>query len=169
MFFDDVYRTAFYILRDQELAKDTAHDTFIKAFEKVDTIEDHSKIKAWLRVIASRTAIDLLRKKNNWNSKMDYGAEVEGDYLPASLREDQVEMKVLQNLSKQILLKGIEELTPEARQILYMRYKLDMKLEDIAKETDLPIGTVKARLFRTHQKLSKILTEKYQLRGEDAL
>jgi RNA polymerase sigma factor (sigma-70 family) len=120
-------------------------------------------------VIASRTAIDLLRKKKNWNTKIDYQTEIESDYLPAAYQESLVELTVQHNFSNRILVKGIEELSPDARQLLYMRYILELKLEEIANEIGVPIGTVKGRLFRIHQKLSKILTEKYQLRGEDAL
>ncbi len=58
-----VYHAAQKVLRDPQLAEDAAQETFIKAYRNLDKLEDVSKAGAWLATIASRTAIDMLRKE----------------------------------------------------------------------------------------------------------
>jgi RNA polymerase sigma-70 factor (ECF subfamily) len=59
----EIYSYLARMLRDNELAADVAQDTFVKAFRAFDTLEDPSKARAWLYQIASRTALDELRRR----------------------------------------------------------------------------------------------------------
>lgn len=59
----EIYSYLARMLRDNEMAADLAQDTFVKAFRAFDTLEDPAKARAWLYQIASRTALDELRRR----------------------------------------------------------------------------------------------------------
>jgi RNA polymerase sigma-70 factor (ECF subfamily) len=59
----EIYSYLARMLRDNELAADLAQDTFVKAFRAFDSLEDPAKARAWLYQIASRTALDELRRR----------------------------------------------------------------------------------------------------------
>ncbi|MEH7385649.1 RNA polymerase sigma factor [Bacillus sp. JJ1521] len=60
-----LFRISYSITRDVHMAEDVVHETFIKAINKIDTIEDNRKIGAWLSTIATRTAIDFVRMERS--------------------------------------------------------------------------------------------------------
>ncbi|KXG43750.1 RNA polymerase sigma factor [Tepidibacillus decaturensis] len=65
MFYHRVYNTAYFIIQDRHLAQDVVQETFFKAFQNMHKVEDGHKLGAWLGTIATRTAIDFLRKVKN--------------------------------------------------------------------------------------------------------
>ena len=66
-YYKRVYYAAYWVIKDQDLAEDIAQETFMKAFKNLHTVQDVEKIGAWLSIIATRTAIDHLRRLNKWN------------------------------------------------------------------------------------------------------
>ena len=76
IFFEKVFKTTFYILKNEELAKDATHDTFIKVFKNLGKINKPSSLNAWITTIATRTAIGRISKGRQYfsSSRNDYWA-----------------------------------------------------------------------------------------------
>ncbi|MFP7169958.1 RNA polymerase sigma factor [Terribacillus sp. 7520-G] len=140
-----VYRAARKVLRDPQLAEDAAQETFIKAYRNLDKLGDMAKAGAWLATIASRTAIDMLRKegKRKFISIELASWELEQHYLEHIVIEE-VELRE----TKQELQQDIRQLKPKLREVLALRYGKDMKENEIAASLSLPKATVKTRLYR---------------------
>ncbi len=148
-FADKVFKVAMVITKDKYLAEDIVQETFIKAYNKIDSILDLEKMGAWLSTIASRTAIDLIRKEKrsgtilvddiifNENTKAINDVEQEIEYL----------------WMKREITQEVLQLKPALRTAFLLKYKEDMKEEDIATHLQLPIGTVKSRLYRARQQI----------------
>ncbi|MHA6250297.1 RNA polymerase sigma factor [Oceanobacillus sp. CAU 1775] len=148
-YFDKVYKTSYYILKNEELAKDATHDTFIKAFKNLRKIQDQSKLNAWITTIATRTAIDIYNK-----NKKRITHELKEEHIPVS---DDI------NYKKMELENYLESIPPEQKQILILKYIEDLTEKEIAKLLSIKLGTVKSRIYRAKQKLF----DQYQLGGED--
>lgn len=140
-----VYHAAQKVLRDAQLAEDAAQETFIKAYRNLDKLDDMAKAGAWLATIASRTAIDMLRKegKRKFISMELASWELEQHYLEHIVIEE-VELRETQ----QELERDIRELKPKLREVLALRYVNEMKESEIAASLSLPKATVKTRLYR---------------------
>ncbi|MBS4208914.1 RNA polymerase sigma factor [Bacillus sp. FJAT-50079] len=163
MFYERVYYTAYYILKDRELAQDVVQETFVKAFAHMDTVKDGEKLGAWLAAIASRTAIDYVRKIKRWNEIVTEDVIINEQIIEqASTVESIVEERAL----KELLLKEIDELKPDHKQVLILKYLYDMKYEEIAQALDLNIATVKSRTHRAKLKLREALEKQPDLREE---
>lgn len=157
-YYDRVYRAAYYITKDRFLAQDAAQDTFIKAYCHLGNIQDLSKIGAWLAVIAANTAIDHMRKRKLWN-----GLPTEDKVLLSFIENSETASTVEHAavLSEEIseLRIQLEQLHPEYRQVLILKYNAGLKDEETARLLGVTAGTIKSRAYRAKRKLKKMLIE----------
>ncbi|TCP29162.1 RNA polymerase sigma-70 factor (ECF subfamily) [Scopulibacillus darangshiensis] len=150
-FYQRVYRAAMVICRDPYLAEDIIQETFIKAIKKLDTLADHQKIGPWLLTIASRTAIDTLRKEKRKRAlSLDSIAMFKKDML---MEACDVERDVESLLFEQEVQADINQLKPEFREIILLKCFKGLKENEIAAKLGLSKGTVKSRLYRARQQM----------------
>ncbi|MEW9110159.1 MAG: sigma-70 family RNA polymerase sigma factor [Cytobacillus gottheilii] len=158
-YFHRLYHVAYRITKDQQLAEDAVHETYIKAIKKIQCVEDSKKIGAWLSVIAARTAIDIIRKEKKSNVM-----SMEHIHLKASsLQTDHnvVEKDVEASLFNQNLYKAIHQLSAHYQTILLLKLQKGLKEQEIADILHINQNTVKTRLYRARQKL-KILVNRLE-------
>jgi len=135
-------------------AKDLLQDTILKAFRYKEKYADHTNLKAWMFTIMKNTFINNYRKKKRANTVLDQTA----DYYhlntagPNSLETTESSMNV------QIIHERINELDDEYK-IPFMKHFEGFKYKEIAEELNIPIGTVKSRIFAARKKLSADLSE----------
>lgn len=151
---------AFSVTRDRFLAEDVVQETFIKAFKKIDTIDDSKKIASWLSAIAVRTAIDFLRveKRNSWILADQLIIENVFFYSGKGPNtEKEVELKLFKEELNQSLL----QLSEEYKEVLNLRIQYELKEKEIACKLQLPASTIKNRLYRGRKRLIEVLSNKY--------
>ena len=128
---------------DKEDAKEALQDTFFKAFTSMRQLKDDNRFKPWLLSIAVNQCYTKLRKKQLATSSEDsviYSIEeTDEDYLP--------ELYVERKETSDFLIEVIDSLPAKQREVIYMHYYADMKIEDIAKIQDCSIDSVKNALF----------------------
>lgn len=149
--FDRVYRTAYLITGDHQLAEDAAQEAFLKAFASLNTLRDTDKFASWVCVIAANYSVDLLRK----NKKIIFTGESGNhpDNSPQSSPHEIWEKKEEIATIKEALA----SLEAEDRKLLVLKYFHEMSIKDIAALDSVSLGTVKSRLFRSREKLRHIL------------
>lgn len=146
-----LYNAVHYIIKDHFLSEDIVQETFIKAYEKSDTVQDEQKIGAWLKTIAKRTAIDFLRKQKRC------GCECLDESFNIDCQES-TERDVEWNCLKGEIEKEIRTLKKEQQQILTLKVNKGLKEKEIASFLNLNPSTVKINMFRAR----KILKERFQ-------
>lgn len=166
MFYQRIYNIAFFMVKDRDLAQDVVQETFFKAFKQLDTLKDGSKIESWLASIASRTAVDLLRKMNKWNDMAVDDAFLEKT-VSKNRNESSVETIVEQRFLKAHLLQKISDMRPEYKQVIVLKYMYDLKDEEIANALHITVGAVKSRLHRAKLKLKDSLERQASEQGGD--
>lgn len=157
MFYQRVYNTAYFIIRDRHLAQDVAQETFHKAFRNMHKVEDGHKLGAWLGIIATRTAIDFLRKIKK---RSDFVAEdviIDEALNQVKVKESTVEQMVEENFLKSLLRQNIAQLKPEHKQVIVLKYEYDLPDKEIASALDLSVDAVKSRLHRAKAALRQLL------------
>lgn len=151
-----VYKTAFFIVKDQGLAQDITQETFIKAFKNMDTLQNQEKMESWITTIATRTSIDFLRKQKKGNENLEEDVEI---IKGINKSEDNPSNHLNKEEINEKLRIEMKKLKPEYREILLLKYMNDMTDEEIAKEINEKVGTVKSRLHRAKQQLKKNLQQ----------
>jgi len=150
-----VFALIFRLVRNQTDAEDIAQETFIKAYRNLSSYDPTHPFITWLFKIAHNSAIDFLRaRKPESLSIHDEENPLDIEDTQLSL-EEKIEASSQQELIEQVL----GTLPPLYREILVLRHQQELSYEEIAESLDIPVGTVKIRLFRARdikQKLIKL-------------
>lgn len=139
-----VFAISMTILHDHGLAADATQQTFIKAWQAATTYDADRELGPWIYAIARRTAIDIYRK----SSRSVASDEVDVTSLPPSL--DTI-WEVFEVRS------AIDRLPDEERQVIKLSHFDGLTHVEIAEHMDIPVGTVKSRSHRAHQRLLELL------------
>jgi RNA polymerase sigma factor (sigma-70 family) len=155
---DSIYFMSLKMVNNREDAMDITVETFAKAFEKLDKYQPEYAFSTWLFRVATNNCIDFLRKKKLNTVSINQMTDDEED-RPLQIKADTLnpeETSIKKQQSAEIKLL-IESLPPRYRNLLTLRYFDELSYEEIAQQLDLPLGTVKAQLFRAKYLLSNII------------
>jgi RNA polymerase sigma-70 factor (ECF subfamily) len=141
-------------------AEDLTIEAFGKAFKNLHQYTLEYAFSTWLFRIAANNCIDYLRKRNRiqYTSEINPdGEETEGDPSNLPSPNPGLDEMVIAKQKIQLMREVVEKLKPHYRNLVEMRYFRELSYEEIATELDLPMGTVKAQLFRAREFLYQIL------------
>ena len=139
-----VFAVSMSILRDRGLAADATQQTFIKAWRAASTYDAERSFGPWIYAIARRTAIDLYRKR----ARVVVSDEVDVVHFPVGL---ETVWEVFEVRS------ALDRLPDEEREVIKMSHFDGLTHVEIAERLDIPVGTVKSRSHRAHQRLLSML------------
>lgn len=150
------------MIYNKDDVEDLTQEAFIKAFNSLEKFDHQFAFSTWLYKIASNNCIDYLRKKKLNTISIDKEIDGEDEDLRFEIPDnDYVPDKNILETEKQAILKdAIESLPEKYKSVILLRHQDDMEYEEIAKKLKLPLGTVKAHIFRGRELLNKYLKDK---------
>jgi RNA polymerase sigma factor (sigma-70 family) len=159
------YRDAIYFMLLKMVnnpidAEDLTIEAFGKAFKNIDQYAPNFAFSTWLFKIATNNCIDFIRKKRASHISLDQTVDGEDSLAPSSMIQSDVldpESYMINKQKIKHMRKIVSRLKPRYRQLVELRYFKEYSYEEIAVELDIPIGTVKAQLFRARELLLNIL------------
>jgi len=140
---------AFWIVKDKEKAKDIAQESWLIIIGKLDTLEKLDSFKSWALRVVYHKSLDEIRRRNNENDYINSIKAVESD-------NSSVEMD-WKNQTLNSLMKAIRDLPKDKQDVIRLFYAEEYTLIEISSFLNIPVGTVKSRLFKAREKLKKIL------------
>ncbi|HYG52082.1 MAG TPA: sigma-70 family RNA polymerase sigma factor [Flavobacteriales bacterium] len=157
---DSIYFMLLKMVQNKDDADDLTIEAFGKAFNRLDLYTPNFAFSTWLFKIASNNAIDFIRrkKKNTISIDQAMGGD-DGDEMYMDLKSDALtpeELSIKEQKMK-IMRNVVQKLKPRYRQLVEMRYFEQLSYEEISEKLELPLGTVKAQLFRARDLLFEIL------------
>jgi RNA polymerase sigma factor (sigma-70 family) len=165
---DRYKESVFYLLNKMVNNRDDAEDltieAFGKAFKNIEQYTPNFAFSTWLFRIATNNCIDYIRKKRMITVSLDKtftgddGGEMTMDVRSNTLDPEENLIRKQKNILMQSL---VTKLKPRYRTLVEMRYFQELSYEEIAEKLDLPIGTVKAQLFRSREFLYNILRNQH--------
>ncbi|MFD1255860.1 RNA polymerase sigma factor [Mucilaginibacter terrae] len=155
---DSIYFMSLKMVNNKEDAMDITVETFAKAFEKLDKYQPEYAFSTWLFRVATNNCIDFLRKKKLNTVSIDNMIDDDDD-RPMQIKSDTLnpEESSIKKQQSEGLKLLIESLPARYRNLLTLRYFDELSYEEIAQQLDLPLGTVKAQLFRAKYLLGNII------------
>jgi len=153
---DAIYFMLLKMVNNKTDAEDLTIEAFGKAFKNIDQYSPNYAFSTWLFKIASNNCIDYLRKKRSNHVSID------GNFMDDKESEPQIHLRddtpdPEENLirdQKVILMRTVvKKLKPRYRTLIELRYFKEYSYEEISEELGLPLGTVKAQLFRARELL----------------
>lgn len=148
-----VYNLCFRILGDPEEAADASQDTFLAALRKLNTFRGDSAFTTWLHRVAVNACYDSLRRKRRrplLQIVRDEDDERAEPSLPSPDHADQVVFSV-------DVGRALMEVPEEFRVVLVLADVQDLPYDEIARVLEIPVGTVKSRVFRGRAALGRAL------------
>ena len=147
-FADNIYRFALKHLRNEMSAKDIVQETFLKVWEKHESVENE-KVKSYLFTTAYHSIIDFLKKEKRSGDIEKIGFEKESTF--------ETDFMASQGDLKEALEKALNTLPEIQKTVVLLRDYEGYSYEEIAKITDLTESQVKVYIFRARQKLKSYI------------
>ena len=163
----DKYQPAIYHLISRMISNrievhDLTQETFVKAFASLRSFNHLYAFSTWLYKIASNTCIDHLRKKKLQTFSIHQTGDSEGDDYGYELPDTTfgADKEIITDQRSELVGKAIEALPDKYRDVIVLRHLEEKNYDEIAEILDLPLGTVKAHIFRGRELLYKYLRKK---------
>jgi RNA polymerase sigma-70 factor (ECF subfamily) len=161
----DRYRESVYFLlmkmvNNKDDAEDLTIEAFGKAFKNIEQYTPNFAFSTWLFRIATNNCIDFIRKKRMVTLSLDKTfTSGDGEEMTMDVRADvpDPEEHMIRKQKNVLMRSLVEKLKPRYRILIEMRYFQELSYEEIAEKLDLPLGTVKAQLFRSREFLYNII------------
>lgn len=157
---ESVYFMMLKMVNNKDDADDLTIEAFGRAFKKLDQYTPNYAFSTWLFKIASNNAIDFLRKKKLSNAvSLDIKVE-NSDYDTSNLIKSthlNPEEFYIKKQKVEMVRGVIDKLKPKYKELVEMFYFQEMSHEEISERLNLPIGTIKAQLFRARDFLFELI------------
>jgi RNA polymerase sigma factor (sigma-70 family) len=156
-----IHQMAFRMVHNREDAEDLTLEAFGKAFRKLASYSPNYAFSTWLFRIAVNNCIDHIRKKRLTFFSIDDHGDAEGngsafnECLPCHSRNP--EEMIIRRQQLQLTRHIIAQLNDKYRLMIELRYFEELSYGEIATVLDIPLGTVKAQLFRAKEMLFELL------------
>jgi RNA polymerase sigma factor (sigma-70 family) len=154
---DSIYYMLLKMVNNPSDAEDLTIEAFGKAFRNIDSYTPRFAFSTWLFMIATNNCIDFIRKKQSSPVPLDQ-LQDGMDNMTINIQSDlpDPEEALINDQKIAILRKIVNQLKSPYREIIEMRYYKEYSYEEIAAEMNIPIGTVKAQLYRAKSLLYNI-------------
>lgn len=158
---DAIYYILLKMVNNPTDAEDLTIEAFGKAFRNLDQYTPTFAFSTWLFKIATNNCIDFIRKRRTLMISIDQDNS-DKDILSPTIQEESPdpEEQMIKNQKAKLMRDVVDQLKPRYKDLIILRYFKEYSYEEIANELDLPLGTVKAQLFRAKELLYSIMKKK---------
>tara|TARA_A200000113_G_scaffold226006_1_gene249416 strand:+ start:9805 stop:10422 length:618 start_codon:yes stop_codon:yes gene_type:complete len=162
---DPIYYMLLKMVNNNDDAEDLTLEAFGKAFNRLNQYTPNFAFSTWLFKIATNNCIDFLRKKKKNVMSIDNRvSNNDGEEYMFEIKSDGMtpEQIAMNEQKIQLMRQYVKKLKPRYEILVEMRYFKEMSYEEISIELDLPLGTVKAQLFRAREFLYNIMKHSFE-------
>lgn len=157
---EPVFRLAYLLLGDADEAEDAAQETLVRAYRALHRFDVDRPLRPWLLSIAANQV------RNRRRSLGRYLGAVQRLFRDHPAVEASFEEKVFQRWQAETLWQAIRRLKLDDQQVIYMRYFLEIPVEEVASTLAIAEGTVKSRLHRAISRLQKVIEADFPILRE---
>ncbi len=156
---DSLYFMMLKMTKNPHDAEDLTIEAFGKAFKSLKNYTPQFAFSTWLFKIATNNCIDFMRTKSKSAQVIEGNFDKSNEDMPAKVRSQTLdpEEQFIKIQKIELMHSVIDKLKPHYRRLIELRYFKEYSYEEIVNEMDLPLGTIKAQLFRSREFLFNIL------------
>lgn len=150
------------MVRNSHEAEDLTQEAFIKAFNSLSSFNEEFAFSTWLYKIATNNCIDFFRKRKLQTYSLDKPIQYKDSEIQHEIPDpDLTPEKSIEASERSIIIRdAINNLPEKYRKAIELRHSEEKSYEEISDILRLPLGTVKARIFRAREMLNKALKNK---------
>jgi len=147
-----IYSLAFRMLCNEEEAKDTVQETFIKVWMNLSAYDSDKKFSTWIYAIATNLCLDKLK-----SAKHSFQENTIDETILNVISTDNVEQSVINAELGNIIRKLTSELTPKQKIVFTLRYLEEIEIDEISQITGMTPNRIKSNLFLARQTIRRKL------------
>lgn len=156
-----LYYHVLKMVKNHEQVEDIVQESFMKAFSNLSSYNTNYAFSTWMYRITTNHTIDHLRKRKLQTTSIDEPVRAkDGEMQIQIVGGAETDRKIIRKERKKIVSDAIHNLPEKYREVIVMRHLEEMSYQEISDELDLPLGTVKAHIFRAREMLYKALIDK---------
>ncbi|PWJ43698.1 RNA polymerase sigma factor [Sediminitomix flava] len=158
-----VYHTILKMIRNVDDAEDLTIEAFAKAFKNLHKFKKDYTFSTWLFRIATNNTIDFIRKKKLDTMSIHSGITTkDGDEVTFNIKDSgrDPQEEAIRSQKIEIVRQFVSLLPPKYQRLVKLRYFDELSYDEIAKELNAPLGTVKAQLHRARELLYDLVKNK---------
>ena len=150
------------MVKEHEQVEDLIQEAFVKAFDNLATYNTDYAFSTWLYRITTNHTIDYLRKKKLKTTSINDPVKTKEGEMQIELGDKQAETDrdIIRSQRQKIIHHAINNLPEKYRVVIQLRHIEELSYQEISEQLDLPLGTVKAHIFRAREMLYKALKDK---------
>lgn len=163
----DKYRQPLYyhilkMVHRDDVIEDLQQEIFLKAFDNIHSYNSGFAFSTWLYRITTNHTIDFLRKKRLKTSSIDDPIKTKDGEMRVDIEDEDAASDdlVMQTQRQLVIRQALDSLPEKYRMVIQYRHMEELSYQEIAELMDLPLGTVKAHIFRARELLYKYLKDK---------
>jgi len=159
---DAISNFIYRMVQDKQQVEDLTQEAFIKAFGSLASFDAEYAFSTWLYKIATNNCIDYIRRRKLQMYSIDKPVQSKETDYSFELRDESYEAdgELISDQRTRLLNEAIERLPEKYRTVIRLRHTEERSYEEISEILRLPIGTVKAHIFRARELLYKYLRDK---------
>ncbi len=156
---DAIFNFIYKMVHEREQVEDLTQEAFIKAFSSLSKFNDEYAFSTWLYKIATNNSIDYIRKKKLQAYSINKPIDAKDSEYAFELPDEEYEadQELISGQRAALLREAIAQLPDKYKRVIELRHVQEKSYEEIADMLKLPIGTVKAHIFRARELLYRQL------------
>jgi RNA polymerase sigma-70 factor (ECF subfamily) len=156
---DQIFSFILRMVRDRTQVEDLTQEAFVKAFASLKNFNEEYAFSTWLYKIATNNCIDYIRKRKLLTFSIDKPIQSKDSEYMFELPDEtyRADKQIIAKQKAIMLNEAIQRLPEKYKRVIHLRHTEEWSYEEIAKALKLPIGTVKAHIFRAREMLYKAL------------
>ncbi len=158
-----VYHMILKMVRNVDDAEDLTIEAFAKAFKNLERFKKDYTFSTWLFRIATNNSIDFIRKKRLDTLSLDTSyKDSDGDTISIDVRDNELnpQEKAIKSQKIELIQLFVTKLPAKYQRLVKLRYFEELSYEEIAKELEAPLGTIKAQLHRARELMYDLVKNK---------
>lgn len=159
-----VFRLAYLLLADADEAKDVAQEVFIRAFYALDRFDSSRPLHPWLLSITTNLARNRQRSLGRYLAAVTRWFQTEPEPVMPNPGDEH-----LRQQEAKTLWQAVQRLSRADQEIIYLRYFLELSVEEAAEAAEIAPGTVKSRLHRALNRLRTTVMEEFPTLQEERI
>jgi RNA polymerase sigma-70 factor (ECF subfamily) len=158
---NSVYSLVLRMVRNSQEAEDLTQEAFIKAFNSLASFNEEYAFSTWLYKIATNNCIDFFRKRKLQTYSLDKPIQYKDSEIQHDIPDPDLnpEKSIMASERNKLIKEAINKLPEKYHRAIVLRHSEEKSYEEIAEILGLPLGTVKARIFRAREMLNKTLKD----------
>lgn len=160
-----VYHMILKMVRNVDDAEDLTMEAFAKAFRNLRKFKKDYTFSTWLFRIATNNAIDFIRKKKLETMSLDTSFKDDsGESVKIDVEDNELNPmeETIKSQKIELIRIFVDKLPPKYQRLVKLRYFDELSYDEIAKELEVPLGTVKAQLHRARELMYNLVKGKEQ-------